>query len=309
MKATDDVTVDVGDAASPVVIALPSAGTLVPRHARLALGMSDDGIRRSATRTPEAGLASVVRTVVYGIRPRATVITDAWSSLVPPPHEAFDDAVAQTLEAAAGSVVVEITVGADAADESPSPLLTLLPEARRSELRAAGVTVTQDGATHRLRLPRNLLGAATFESFDARVQRRAVELLRAPVAVAQVLPVLDAYEATAISTRSGAVPDRGIVITAWNPFSVETDLDDNSAAHERLSERLRDLGFAPQEVIAGTADWQEPSWWVADLERTVGCALGREFGQTAVFEVLDGRRRIVVCATDDVLETAGDVQR
>jgi hypothetical protein len=309
VKPSTEVEVHAGDTRSRVVVRLPGAGPLVPHAARGSLGPSDDAIRLRALRTPEAGLAAAVRATAYTLPPSPTVVVDRWSSLVPPPHPAFDAAAADTLAHAnrhgLDAVSVEITVSDEPHAGPPSPLLTLLPAVRRAEMATAGMSITVDDLTHRIAIPRALLGRARFDAPDAVAQGRTAELLRAPLAVAQVLPVLDSYVGTRIAAPSGGSLGPGLVITAWNPFSTSTAAEENEAAQLRLHRRLLELGCSPREVLAGGPGWQEPSFWVGDLDVARGCDLGREFQQAAVFVLAEGHRDIVLCATGDVLDVSG----
>lgn len=79
--------------------------------------------------------------------------------------------------------------------------------------------------------------------------------------------------------------DEYAYLTAWNPGSRERAPDENRAAQERLTQRLRDRGlrFFTGEAEADDGAWPpEPSLLVPGLARADAVALGRELGQNAI---------------------------
>lgn len=71
----------------------------------------------------------------------------------------------------------------------------------------------------------------------------------------------------------------------------------NARRHLDLEARLRGEGFDPQPALGLSPDgtWEEPSWSVAGMTRAQACAMGREFGQIAVFEIDGESMRVVRC--------------
>ena len=88
------------------------------------------------------------------------------------------------------------------------------------------------------------------------------------------------------------------VISGCNPGYRETD-EANALRHIHMEQCLREVGADPQSAIGMSPDgsWVEPSWAVTGLTRDQACAVGREFGQVAVFEI-DARRIHVVRCID-----------
>lgn len=90
------------------------------------------------------------------------------------------------------------------------------------------------------------------------------------------------------------------VISGCNPGYRETDVV-NERRHMHMERRLRELGVESMAAIGMSPDgsWVEPSWGVTGLTRRAVCALGREFGQVAVFEIEGERLRILRCADSE----------
>jgi hypothetical protein len=86
------------------------------------------------------------------------------------------------------------------------------------------------------------------------------------------------------------------VISGCNPGYRASD-EENDRRHEQLGERLRDMGVDLMPAVGMSPDgsWVEPSWAVSSLDLDVVCALGREFGQVAVFVIDEGEIRVVRC--------------
>ncbi len=102
----------------------------------------------------------------------------------------------------------------------------------------------------------------------------------------------------AVDDAATVSPVRGIVhvISGCNPGYRESD-EVNAQRHIYMEQRLRDVGAQPLPAIGMSPDgsWVEPSWGVTGLARETVCALGREFGQVAVFEIEGSRIRIIRC--------------
>jgi hypothetical protein len=92
------------------------------------------------------------------------------------------------------------------------------------------------------------------------------------------------------------------VVSGCNPGYRETE-QVNSRLHQELELRLRELGSDPRPAVGMSPDgsWLEPSWAVVGLSRETVCALGREFGQVAVFEIDSQRIQVVQCADSEVV--------
>lgn len=74
-------------------------------------------------------------------------------------------------------------------------------------------------------------------------------------------------------------------LTAWNPFSEESDPATNAANQRHLIDRVTHLGFTPWEGmgIDPSGDWAgEESIFVLGIDRTSASALGIEFRQNAI---------------------------
>jgi len=92
--------------------------------------------------------------------------------------------------------------------------------------------------------------------------------------------------------RSGALArlhaDCGVqasgLVTAWNPHARRLEPHENDAAQSRLARALAAAGWRtrPAEHRTPQGDWDEPSFWVAGIERAALEALGRQYGQAAV---------------------------
>ena len=87
------------------------------------------------------------------------------------------------------------------------------------------------------------------------------------------------------------------VVTAWNPFSEELPAAVNAGRHAELCRRLGNDGLAWLPAVGSSPDggWAEESVAMVGIDRAAARALGREFGQHAVFEVADGLLRVHAC--------------
>lgn len=96
------------------------------------------------------------------------------------------------------------------------------------------------------------------------------------------------------------------VISGCNPGYRESD-EVNRVRHMELKKRLRESGVEPQPAIGMAPDgsWVEDSWVVTGLKRAAVCAIGREFGQVAVFEVDAHSIHVVGCADSRVVSSVG----
>lgn len=94
------------------------------------------------------------------------------------------------------------------------------------------------------------------------------------------------------------VPWTGLahVITGWNPGRLAT-AEENNAANITLEKTLRATGL---EVFPATGDaidgtWSEESFAVVGMLRAQAVALGRRFGQLAIFEITANQVSVLDC--------------
>ena len=105
----------------------------------------------------------------------------------------------------------------------------------------------------------------------------------------------------------GAVPmaEELWVLTAWNPWSTETDTAVNDAAHERLRHELLAEGWQPVACDGHAPDlsWTEPAWAVAGAARARICELARAHEQYGVFHLTATEHQVIECATERIRAT------
>jgi Protein of unknown function (DUF3293) len=87
------------------------------------------------------------------------------------------------------------------------------------------------------------------------------------------------------------------VITAWNPGSLRPGLEVNRSRNAQLLNRLRRLGCETHPAVGSShdGDHREESYAVVGATRDDVLALGREFGQAAIFEITPERLTVVSC--------------
>ena len=87
------------------------------------------------------------------------------------------------------------------------------------------------------------------------------------------------------------------VLTAWNPGSELFSDTENAERHRQLCVRLDELGRTWLPALGASPDgsWSEESVAVPGIKSGEAQALGRWFGQAAVFEVTKGYVRIHGC--------------
>jgi hypothetical protein len=119
----------------------------------------------------------------------------------------------------------------------------------------------------------------------------------------EVEPHLDDYRRTTIQLPTDApiATSTAHVITAQHPFSQPQDAETNRKNNGALREALLAAGAVVVPARAGAADWWEDSFWVEGIDRDQAVALGRRFEQHAVFEIAEGRVRVIGCTTGEVL--------
>jgi len=74
------------------------------------------------------------------------------------------------------------------------------------------------------------------------------------------------------------------LVTAWNPYAQRREPHENDAAQARLAAALGAGAWRARPAVhrAPQGDWDEPSFWVAGIDRAALEALGRGSGQLAV---------------------------
>ena len=94
------------------------------------------------------------------------------------------------------------------------------------------------------------------------------------------------------------------VVTSHNPMSEPSTSDENDRHHDDLCSRLDADGLAWRPALGTSPDgtWSEASVAVTGIDRQAALALGRAFGQLAVFEVADGILRVHACFEDRTAE-------
>src|SRR5665647_3674570 len=111
---------------------------------------------------------------------------------------------------------------------------------------------------------------------------QAILRLELPGGEVEVVPV-------AFGRSTGTFPVNGRpvhIITAHNPGGHLSSPDDNAVAQSRLVDRVAETAMEHYPAERGDRAWEhvEASLAVVGLDREQACALGREFGQDAIFE-------------------------
>ncbi|QLJ05383.1 DUF3293 domain-containing protein [Streptomyces sp. NEAU-sy36] len=130
--------------------------------------------------------------------------------------------------------------------------------------------------------------------------RTAVVDIRLPGRTVRVEP-------RAFGTAEGCFPEAAggaavHVITAWNPGARTVSADANARAHRLLLDEVRRLGLLRWPAAGGDpgGTHQEESVAVVGLGDAAARALGRRFGQDAVFAWTPGAWRVLACGTGAV---------
>lgn len=98
--------------------------------------------------------------------------------------------------------------------------------------------------------------------------------------------------------RPQGLPGSSItVITAWNPGLSRPSEAQNQAANERLAITLKERGIEYIQAWGQNHDGShiEPSFAAFDLSKKEAIALGREFGQAAVFWIGETLGELLWC--------------
>lgn len=87
-------------------------------------------------------------------------------------------------------------------------------------------------------------------------------------------------------------------ITGWNPGR-ECSSADNDAANRRLRAELTEFGVEYHAAVGSSPDgsWSEPGYAVVGITRDDAVALGRRYGQLAIYEIIEGHLLVVPCDT------------
>lgn len=90
------------------------------------------------------------------------------------------------------------------------------------------------------------------------------------------------------------LPERFVVVTAWNPDSTPAPRADNDAANVRLGDELRAAGATVRPIVGHSADraWAEQSFAVWDVPDDAVARLAVAHGQHAIFVVTGGWRTL-----------------
>ena len=88
------------------------------------------------------------------------------------------------------------------------------------------------------------------------------------------------------------------LVTGWNPGGEEADPNANRVANRRLRAAIEARGWAWRPALGRARDgsWAEPGFAVGGLDETSAAALGREWGQLAVYVVTPAE--VAVLASD-----------
>jgi hypothetical protein len=99
------------------------------------------------------------------------------------------------------------------------------------------------------------------------------------------------------------------VITAYNPAGEVVPDEVNTLAHERLAGRLKELGSTYLAATGGDVEWThvEPGFAVVGMTAEDARALGREFGQEAIFGWSPTALVVLSCDTSRIHMTGWSV--
>jgi len=94
------------------------------------------------------------------------------------------------------------------------------------------------------------------------------------------------------------------MITGWNPGGEASPLESNERANAQLAQLLEEAGYRIWPAVGAdpSSEWREPGFMVEGADRSSMRALGRSFGQVAIFEGDSSGVRIVWCERDLVIE-------
>jgi len=101
--------------------------------------------------------------------------------------------------------------------------------------------------------------------------------------------------------QAGTFPGRAgyalYVVTAFNPGGAFRDPSENGRAQVALEDELRRAGLKCWRAAGGDPAWShvEPSVAVIGIDRAAALAIGRRYGQEAIFELTSRHRTILSC--------------
>jgi hypothetical protein len=101
------------------------------------------------------------------------------------------------------------------------------------------------------------------------------------------------------------------VLTAWNPGGVDRDVATNDDAERALEQELASAGTTSWPALGRSPDdsWSEPGVAVTGPDRAAACALGKRYGQLAVYELTEELVRVVRCADRAVVRERPRAER
>jgi hypothetical protein len=114
--------------------------------------------------------------------------------------------------------------------------------------------------------------------------------------------ILEEYLTTVFlaSAPDGGWPHHFHIITACNPGKMMSD-DANARADEELSKELNLAGTLSFRITGFSPDLshQEPSWGISGLSKEKALAIGKRYGQNAIFEVVFDVLSVIGCLSGE----------
>jgi hypothetical protein len=115
--------------------------------------------------------------------------------------------------------------------------------------------------------------------------------------------LFQAYEETTIEVFQSEkqIEDLGwseyFVITAWNPFSKQLQLDENRLRNSELEKDLLAVGAVLLKAIGRSNDWKwfEESFAVRNIDLSEIIQSAKKYQQNAIFHVTDEGRKVISC--------------
>ena len=115
--------------------------------------------------------------------------------------------------------------------------------------------------------------------------------------------LFQAYEGTTIEIfqSENQLKDLGwneyFVITAWNPFSHELELDENRRRNDELEKELLGLGAELLKAVGRSQDWKwfEESFAVKGISQSEIIEIANKYQQNAIFQIINGDRKVISC--------------
>jgi hypothetical protein len=115
--------------------------------------------------------------------------------------------------------------------------------------------------------------------------------------------LFQAYEGTTIEIfqSENQLKDLGwneyFVITAWNPFSQELELDENRRRNDELEKELLGLGAELLKAVGRSHDWKwfEESFAVRKMSLGEMTQLATKYQQNAIFHITSEGKKVISC--------------